>query len=123
MGIKRTIDQSSGYTFDPYIGAALHFSHIAIEWADKLLAPKESAYIVEAVNHTLAENKSCIHFNKYYALNFKEALCIAMRIEVASDIVAEEVVGIRPATQGEIEFLGGIHNSISDKELEVIPDN
>jgi len=91
----------SGYIYDPYIGATYHFEHIPVAVADEMIAPKEFPYIVEAVNHTLTNIYACVHLNKYYATDFRDALCIATRIEIYSGEIAEEVINIRPVTEKE----------------------
>lgn len=96
-------DFASGYTFDPYVGAVYHFEHMPVEQADAKEALREQSYIVETINSTLAENGTCVHFNRYFALSLKDALSLAVRLEIFSDEVAETVVKIRPATSREID--------------------
>jgi len=90
----------SGYTFDPYAGATYSFEHMPLADAEAMARAAEAPHIVEAINWTLS-TEGDVHYNRYFAHNFDEALGLAVKLRVGFEEAVEEVVSIRPATEAE----------------------
>jgi hypothetical protein len=90
----------AGYTFDPHAGATYRFDHMLFAVAEERARLAETPHIVEAVNWTKSEEGE-VHFNRYYAETFDEALGLAVRLRIGFEEEVEEVVSIRPATKSE----------------------
>lgn len=90
----------TGYTFDPHAGATYNFEHMPHADAEQRARAAEVPHIVEAINWTKSEAGE-VHFNRYYAHDFDEALGLAVRLRIGFEEGVEEVIGIRPATDSE----------------------
>lgn len=90
----------TGYTFDPHAGATYSFEHAPLAAAEGKARAAEQPHIVEAVNWTSADDGG-VHYNRYFAHNFDEALGLAVRLRIGFEEGVEEVVSIRPATKSE----------------------
>ena len=90
----------TGYTFDPHAGATYGFEHMPLADAEKRARLAEAPHIVEAVNWTTSEGGE-VHYNRYFANSFDEALGLAVRLRIGFEEGVEEVVSIRPATKQE----------------------
>lgn len=106
----------TGYTFDSHAGATYSFEHMALADAEEIARAAEKPHIVEAVNWTKSEGGE-VHYNRYFAHNFDEALGLAVRLRIGFEEDVEEVVSIRPATKSEAA--GG--NKASAHFLELMP--
>ena len=89
-----------GYTFDPHAGATYNFVHMPLADAEARAQVAETPHIVEAINWTKHEAGG-VHYNRYFAHNFDEALGLAVRLRIGFEEGVEEVVSIRPATKSE----------------------
>lgn len=90
----------TGYTFDPHAGATYSFEHMALADAEGRAQVAETPHIVEAVNWTKSEGGE-VHYNRYFANSFDEALGLAVRLRIGFEEGVEEVLAIRPATRTE----------------------
>ena len=90
----------TGYTFDPHAGATYSFEHMPLADAEERARVAETPHIVEAVNWTLSDGGE-VHYNRFFASNFDEALGLAVRLRIGFEEGVEEVVSIRPATKSE----------------------
>jgi hypothetical protein len=90
----------TGYTFDPHAGATYSFDHMPLSNAEERARLAETPHIVEAVNWTKSEDGE-VHYNRYFAHNFDEALGLAVRLRIGFEDGVEEVISIRPATKSE----------------------
>ena len=90
----------SGFTFDPHAGATYSFEHMSRADAEKRAQAAETPHIVEAVNWTDSQGGE-VHYNRYFAHDFDEALGLAVRLRIGFEEGVEEVVSIRPATKSE----------------------
>ena len=90
----------AGYTFDPHAGATYSFEHAPLAAAEERARAAEQPHIVEAVNWTSADDGG-VHYNRYFAHDFDEALGLAVRLRIGFEEGVEEVVSIRPATRSE----------------------
>jgi hypothetical protein len=90
----------TGYTFDPHAGATYNFEHMPLADAEARAGATETPHIVEAINWTKSEGDA-VHYNRYFAHNFDEALGLAVRLRIGFEEGVEEVVAIRPATKSE----------------------
>ena len=106
----------AGYTFDPHAGATYNFEHMSLADAEARAERTETPHIVEAINWTKSEGDA-VHYNRYFAHNFDEALGLAVRLRIGFEEGVEEVVSIRPATKSEAA--GG--NKASAHFLELMP--
>ena len=106
----------TGYTFDPHAGATYNFEHMPLADAEERARVAETPHIVEAVNWTKSEDGE-VHFNRYFAHSFDEALGLAVRLRIGFEEDVEEVVSIRPATRSEVA--GG--REVSAHFLELMP--
>jgi hypothetical protein len=106
----------TGYTFDPHAGATYSFEHMPLADAEERAQQTETPHIVEAVNWTKSEGGE-VHYNRYYAHNFDEALGLAVRLRIGFEEGVEEVLSIRPATKSEAAD-GGV---ASAHFLELMP--
>ena len=91
---------NAGYTFDPHAGATYSFEHAPLAAAEERARAAEQPHIVEAVNWTSADGGG-VHYNRYFAHDFDEALGLAVRLRIGFEEGVEEVVSIRPATRSE----------------------
>ncbi|HEV2799305.1 MAG TPA: hypothetical protein VGW12_02345 [Pyrinomonadaceae bacterium] len=105
-----------GYTFDPHAGATYNFVHMPLADAEARALAAETPHIVEAINWTKSEGGD-VHYNRYFAHNFDEALGLAVRLRIGFEEGVEEVVSIRPATKSEAT--GG--SKASAHFLELMP--
>lgn|GEM_PF-1992980 len=119
--MKTTKDITTGYTFDPYIGATLHFDHIPIIQAEEMERTAEGAFVVETINGTLADQNT-VHHNKYFAETLAGALALAVRIEIELIEVAEQIVAIRPATEEEVQGFEAASQHFLKSMPDSIPD-
>ncbi len=108
----KKLDQ--GYTFDPHAGATYNFEHMPLADAEARAQVAETPHIVEAINWTSNEGGG-VHYNRYFAHNFDEALGLAVRLRIGFEEGVEEVVSIRPATKSEAT--GGVKASAHFLEL------
>jgi hypothetical protein len=106
-----------GYTFDPHAGATYNFEHMPLAEAEARAQVAETPHIVEAINWTNHEGGGGVHYNRYFAHNFDEALGLAVRLRIGFEEGVEEVVSIRPATKSEAS--GG--NKATAHFLELMP--
>ncbi|MGI9106337.1 MAG: hypothetical protein ACR2G4_08825 [Pyrinomonadaceae bacterium] len=106
----------TGYTFDPHAGATYSFEHMSLAAAEERARVADTPHIVEAVNWTTSEGSE-VHYNRYFAHNFDEALGLAVRLRIGFEEGVEEVVSIRPATKSEAA--GG--GAASAHFLELMP--
>ena len=106
----------SGFTFDPHAGATYSFEHMALAQAEERARAAELPHIVEAINWTASEGGE-VHYNRYFAHDFDEALGLAARLRIGFEEGVEEVVAIRPATKGEAATGG----TASAHFLELMP--
>ena len=106
----------TGYTFDPHAGATYSFEHMSLADAEESARVAETPHIVEAVNWTKSEDGE-VHYNRYFASDFDEALGLAVRLRIGFEDGVEEVVSIRPATKSEAA--GG--REASAQFLEMMP--
>jgi hypothetical protein len=90
----------TGYTFDPHAGATYSFEHMPVASAEERARVAETPHIVEAVNWTKSEGGE-VHYHRYFAHSFDEALGLAVRLRIGFEEGVEEVVSIRPATRSE----------------------
>jgi hypothetical protein len=90
----------AGYMFDPRAGATYSFEHMALADAEGRARSAETPHIVEAVNWTKSEAGE-VHYNRYYAETFDEALGLAVKLRFGFEDEVEEVVSIRAATKSE----------------------
>ena len=90
----------AGYTFDPHAGATYSFEHMPLAAAEKRAQVAETPHIVEAINWTKSEGGE-VHYNRYFAHSFDEALGLAVRLRIGFEEDVEEVVSIRQATKSE----------------------
>jgi hypothetical protein len=105
-----------GYTFDPHAGATYNFEHMQLADAEQRAQVAETPHIVEAINWTNSEAGE-VHYNRYFAHNFDEALGLAVRLRIGFEEGVEEVVAIRPATKSE----AAVGNKASAHFLELMP--
>ena len=110
----KKLDQ--GYTFDPHAGATYNFEHMPLADAERRAQVAETPHIVEAINWTNSEAGE-VHYNRYFAHNFDEALGLAVRLRIGFEEGVEEVVAIRPATKSEATA----GNKASAHFLELMP--
>lgn len=106
----------AGYTFDPHAGATYSFDHMPVAVAEERAQVAETPHIVEAVNWTKSEDGE-VHYNRYFAHSFDEALGLAVRLRIGFEEGVEEVLAIRPATRSETT--GG--RTASAHFLELMP--
>ncbi len=106
----------TGFTFDPHAGATYSFEHMALADAEARARAAESPHIVEAINWTTTEGGE-VHYNRYFAHDFDEAIGLAVRLRIGFEEGVEEVVSIRPATRSEA---AGGHKA-SAHFLELMP--
>lgn len=90
----------AGYTFDPHAGATYSFDHMPVAEAEERARRAETPHIVEAVNWTVSEDGE-VHYNRYFAHSFDEALGLAVRLRIGFEEGVEEILAIRPATRSE----------------------
>lgn len=90
----------TGFAFDAHAGAAYSFDHMPLADAEGMARAAEGPHIVEAVNWTKSEGGE-VHYNRYFAHSFDEALGLAVRLRIGFEEDVEEVVAIRPATKSE----------------------
>ena len=90
----------TGITFDPHAGATYSFEHMALAEAEGRAGVAEAPHIVEAINWTTTEGGE-VHYNRYFAHDFDEAIGLAVRLRIGFEEGVEEVVAIRPATKSE----------------------
>jgi hypothetical protein len=122
---RKTLE--SGWTFDDYTGTTYHFEHISLSQALERAEIRGKVIVLETVNWTLAEPETC-HLNKYFALGMASAIALAARMEIEYQEVAEELVGIRPATPEEADlflrvsahFESFMPPAISDEQAEAL---
>lgn len=107
---------NTGYMFDPHAGATYRFEHMELAAAEDRARVAESPHIVEAINWTTSEDGE-VHYNRYYAHDFDEALGLAARLRIGFEEGVEEVVSIRPATKTEAATGG----TASAHFLELMP--
>lgn len=106
----------AGYTFDPHAGATYSFDHMPVAAAEERAQVAETPHIVEAVNWTKSEDGE-VHYNRYFAHSFDEALGLAVRLRIGFEEGVEEILAIRPATR--TETAGG--RTASAHFLELMP--
>lgn len=90
----------TGYMFDPHAGATYKFEHMPLGDAEDRARVADTPHIVEAVNWTKSDGGE-VHYNRYFAHSFDEALGLAVRLRIGFEDGVEEVVSIRPATKSE----------------------
>ena len=90
----------TGFTFDPHAGATYSFEHMPLADAEGRALVTETPHIVEAINWTTSDSGG-VHYNRYFAHDFDEAIGLAVRLRIGFEEGVEEVVAIRPATKGE----------------------
>lgn len=93
----------TGWTIEPGLGI-YHFTHIDRQKAEALIEAREQFYVVETINSTFGDNdRSLLHHNLYFCGSLSQAIAMATRHEINAQEIAEEVVGIRPATPAELK--------------------
>ena len=107
---------NTGYMFDPHAGATYSFEHMPLAAAEERARVAGLPHIVEASNWTTSEDGE-VHYNRYYAHDFDEALGLAARLRIGFEEGVEEVVSIRPATKSEATTGG----TASAHFLELMP--
>lgn len=90
----------AGFTFDPHAGATYSFEHMPLAEAEARARTAEAPHIVEAINWTTSEGGE-VHYNRYFANSFDEAIGLAVRLRIGFEEGVEEVVAIRPASKSE----------------------
>lgn len=106
----------AGFTFDPHAGATYSFEHMPLADAEARARTAEAPHIVEAINWTTSEGGE-VHYNRYFANTFDEAIGLAVRLRIGFEEGVEEVVAIRPATKAEASAGG----KASTHFLELMP--
>ena len=106
----------SGFTFDPHAGATYSFEHMPLADAEQRARAAEAPHIVETVNWITSEDGE-VHYNRYFAHDFDEAIGLAVRLRIGFEEGVEEVVAIRPATRAEASAGG----KASAHFLELMP--
>lgn len=106
----------TGFTFDPHAGATYSFEHMPLAEAEERARTAETPHIVEAINWTTSEGDE-VHYNRYFANSFDEAIGLAVRLRIGFEEGVEEVVAIRPATKSEASAGG----KASAHFLELMP--
>ena len=106
----------SGFTFDPHAGATYNFEHMPLADAEQRARGAAAPHIVETVNWTTSEDGE-VHYNRYFAHDFDEAIGLAVRLRIGFEEGVEEVVAIRPATRAEASAGG----KASAHFLELMP--
>jgi hypothetical protein len=106
----------TGFTFDPHAGATYSFEHMPLSDAEGRARTAEAPHIVEAINWTTSEGGE-VHYNRYFANSFDEAIGLAVRLRIGFEESVEEVVAIRPATESEASAWG----KASAHFLELMP--
>lgn len=103
----------SGWQLDPMLGAVCHFEHRPEVEVMELLDVREQMFVIETVNSSVASvEPGCLHFNKYFAHNLREAIGLAGRMEIDLIEVGEEIIGIRPASDEEVEMALKVHQHL-----------
>ncbi len=90
----------TGFTFDPHAGATYSFEYMPLADAEGRARVAEAPHIVEAINWNTSEDAE-VHYNRYFAHDFDEAIGLAVRLRIGFEEGVEEVVSIRPATKAE----------------------
>ena len=114
---------ASGWSIDsalPY-----HFEHVPMARAESMReAALDDIYVVESVNWTLAD-ETTVHHNKYFAMGLPSAVALAARIGLESSEVAEDLTGLRPATDAETDLFWRVYEhyhheppALSDEEAK-----
>lgn len=93
----------SGWDFDQFSGSIYSFEHMPLDDANTLFDVRDSIYVVESINYTLADNGRSVHRNKYFAISLSAAIALAARCEIEWQEVAEDVVAVREATAEETD--------------------
>jgi hypothetical protein len=106
----------AGFTFDPHAGATYSFEHMPLAEAEARARTAEAPHIVEAINWTTSEGGE-VHYNRYFANSFDEAIGLAVRLRIGFEEGVEEVVAIRPASKSEASAGG----KASAHFLELMP--
>lgn len=106
----------AGFTLDPHAGATYSFEHMPLADAEARARTAEAPHIVEAINWTTSEGGE-VHYNRYFANTFDEAIGLAVRLRIGFEEGVEEVVAIRPATKAEASAGG----KASTHFLELMP--
>ena len=103
MSTNRDEEISNGWTLEKESEMMCHFEHIPLERAKEIIegCKQERPSVVETINWTLAEERSTVHYNKYFTWCFDAAIAKAVEIELASKQVAEEVFCVRIASDDE----------------------
>jgi|SRR5579859_5122619 len=111
----------SGWTVDLQDGSIYHFEHVLMDFAKQKAQVRDELHVVETINWTLADDDTC-HYNRYFALNMASAIAVAVKFEIMSSEVEENVVGIRPATEEEIEVFWKAEKYFEAEMPNAIPD-
>jgi hypothetical protein len=99
---KQVWQKGPGWARDSYGKELYHFEHIPLSDAEAMKEIKGLLHVVETVNWTLHDRKT-VHLNKYFAYGLPAALSLAVEIELGSQEVAEEVIGIRIVDETEAD--------------------
>ena len=105
MSTNRDEEISNGWTLEKESEMMCHFEHIPLERAKEIIegCKQGRPSVVETINWTLAEERTMVHYNKYFTWCFDAAIAKAVEIELASKEVAEEVFCVRIARDDELE--------------------
>lgn len=111
-------------------GTICRFRHFSLDKAEEIMQACRDVHVVETINQTLVGQPgdevfgSQVHHNLYFALSFQEAVGLAARMIIQFEIgqIAEDVVGIRPATGKEEELFWKASDHFDKLEPEGLSD-
>lgn len=97
-------DLINGWTYSGFCTDVFHFDHRPLAEMKERHDAAERTHVVETVQWSSAngDQEQC-HYNKYFAHTLASAIAVAATLEIAAKMCAEEVIGIRPATEEEEE--------------------
>jgi hypothetical protein len=88
-----------GWALEAWAGV-YHFEHVTEAEAEARMERREHVFVVETINWTVAEDDG-VHLNKYFVFGLSAAIGMAAKLLGDLQEVAEDIVGIRPATPDE----------------------
>ena len=81
-------------------GVPIHYEPINQRDAERLIEVRERIFIVETIV-TMSDETGELRRQRYFCYGMMDAISEAVRLEILSKMIAEEVVAIRPATGEE----------------------
>ena len=92
-----------GWAWDRHAGTVVHFRHIPNAEAEALEPEEGQVWIVETINGTFSADRKHQHHNCYFAIGLPNALALGNSLEFGfqADEIAEQVIGLRRATDEE----------------------